>query len=121
MPAGQAHTKWFPEMKKMLKDKWNTKLSISEQFDLLDELNEMLNRIRKDLNVQAPMMYCSRCKKRQRARLTGISITAMYHSLKRFGICDNDYFKTLIRDWKAYSKAENIDIYGNAVISPARV
>jgi hypothetical protein len=114
MPIGQAQTKWFPEMKRVLKEKWNANLSILEQFDLLDELNGMLNQIRKDLDIQPPMMWCPNCQKRHRSRFTNISITGMYHCLKRFDICEEDYFKILIRDWKKYSKTENIDIYGKS-------
>jgi hypothetical protein len=43
MPAGQANTTWFPELKIMLKDKWTFDLTIEEQFELLSELNYKLN------------------------------------------------------------------------------
>ena len=46
MPAGQAHTTWFPELKDILKKRWNSKLTISQQFDLVNELNKKLNQIR---------------------------------------------------------------------------
>lgn len=114
MPSGQAQTKWFPDMKKVLKEKWNTNLSISEQFELLDELNGILNQIRKDLDIQPPMMWCPNCKARHRSKFTNISIIGMCHSIKRFDLCEEAYFKTLIRDWKRYSITENIDIYGKA-------
>lgn len=112
MPAGQAHTTWFPELKDILKEKWNSKMSIERQFDLVSELNNKLNQIRKDLNIQPPMMWCSKCQKRERSRFTEVSITAMYYALKRFELCKDDYLKKLLRDWKKYSKTENIDIYG---------
>ena len=112
MPAGQAHTTWFPELKDILKEKWNSKMTIEQQFDLVKELNNKLNQIRTDLNIQPPMMWCPKCQKRERSRFTEVSITAMYYALKRFEICKDDYFKKLVRDWKKYSKTENIDIYG---------
>jgi hypothetical protein len=37
----------------------------------------------------------------------------MYYALKRFEYCDTDEFNKLLRDWKQYSKSENVDIYGN--------
>lgn len=111
MPAGQAHTTWFPELKDILKEKWNSKMSIEQQFDLVKELNIKLNQIRTDLNIQPPMMWCPKCQKRERSRFTEVSITAVYYALKRFEICKDDYFKKLVRDWKKYSKTENIDIY----------
>ena len=63
MPAGQAHTTWFPELKDNLKNKWSSNLSIEQHFDLVNELNKKLNQIRTDLNIQPPMMWCPKCQK----------------------------------------------------------
>ena len=113
MPAGQAHTTWFPELKDILKDRWNSKLSIEQHFDLVNALNKKLKQIRTDLNIQPPMMWCPKCQKRHRSRFTDVSITGMYYALKRFEMCENDEFNKLLREWKKYSKSESIDIYGN--------
>ena len=113
MPAGQAHTTWFPELKEILKNKWNSNLSIVQHFDLVDDLNNRLKQIRTDLNIQPPMMWCPKCQKRHRSQFTDVSITSMYYALKRFELCENDDFNKLLREWKKYSKLENIDIYGN--------
>ena len=112
MPAGQAHTTWFPELKDILKKRWNSKLTISQQFDLVNELNKKLNQIRTDLNIQPPMMWCPKCQKRERSRFTEVSITAMYYALKRFELCEDEEFNKHLRDWRQYSNSENIDIYG---------
>ncbi len=45
MPAGQAHTTWFPELKEILKNKWNSNLSIKQHFDLVDDLNNRLKQM----------------------------------------------------------------------------
>lgn len=116
MPAGQAHTTWFPELKKILKNKWSSNLSIEQHFDLVNDLNTKLNQIRTDLNIQPPMMWCPKCQKRHRSKFTNVSITAMYYALKRFELCENDDFNKLLREWKKYSKLKNIDIYGNEKI-----
>jgi len=113
MPAGQAHTTWFPELKEILKNKWSSNLSIEQHFDLVDDLNNKLKQIRTDLNIQPPMMWCPKCQKRHRSKFSNVSITAMYYALKRFELCENDVFNKLLREWKKYSKSENIDIYGN--------
>ena len=113
MPAGQAHTTWFPELKDILKNNWSSNLSIEQHFDLVNDLNEQLKQIRTELNIQPPMMWCPKCQKRHRSRFTDVSITAMYYALKRFEFCENDEFNKLLREWKKYSKSENIDIYGN--------
>lgn len=109
MPVGQAHTIWFPELKDILKERWNSRLSILQQFDLLNELNKKLNQIRIDLNIQPPMMWCPKCQKRERSRFTEVSITAMYYALKRFEVCEDEDVKKLLRDWKKYSKSMDID------------
>lgn len=116
MPVGQAHTTWFPELKDILKNKWNPNFSIEQQFNLMTDLNEKLHQKRTELNIQPPMMWCPNCQKRHRSRFTDVSITGMYYALKRFEYCDNDEFKKLLREWKKYSKSENVDIYGNKKI-----
>ena len=66
MPAGQAHTTWFPELKDILKNKWSSNLSIEQHFDLVNDLNKKLKQIRSELNIQPPMMWCLKCQKRHR-------------------------------------------------------
>ena len=112
MPAGQAHTIWFPELKVILKERWNSKMSIEQHFDVVNDLNNKLSQIRTDLNIQPPMMWCPNCQKRHRSKFTDVSITAMYYALKRFEVCGNDEFNKLLREWKRYSRSENVDIYG---------
>jgi len=116
MPAGQAHTTWFPELKEILKNKWSSNISIEQHLDLVKDLNDKLKQIRTDLNIQPPMMWCPKCQKRHRSKFTNVSITALYYALKRFELCENDEFNKLLREWKKYSKSENIDIYGNEKI-----
>jgi len=44
MPAGLAHTTWFPELKDIFKSSWNSKLSIELHFDMVNDLNKKLNK-----------------------------------------------------------------------------
>lgn len=113
MPSGQAQTTWFPELKKLLLDNWNTNLTISEQFILVGRLNDKLNQIRSEGNFQPPIIWCPNCQKRHRSRFIKISITAVYFALKRFEMCTDAEFKDLRKKWNIYSKVNNIDIYGN--------
>lgn len=112
MPAGQAHTTWFPELKIMLKNKWGKNYSIPKQFELVEELNSKLNQIRKEGNMQPPMMWCPNCKKRHRGAFTNVSITATYFALEKEGIIDHSEFLALKREWNKYSKTEGINVYG---------
>ena len=120
MPRGQAHTTWFPELKEMLKNKWNKNYSISEQFELVEELDRKLTQIRKDGNIQPPMIWCPNCKKRHQGVFTKVSITAMYFALENQGICTHDEHLELKREWNNFSKLEGIDVYGEKKIKKAR-
>lgn len=116
MPAGQAHTIWFPELKEILKNKWSSNLSIEQHFDIVDDLNNKLKQIRIDLDIQQSIMWCPKCQKKHRSKFNCVSITAMYYALKRFELCEIDDFNKLLREWKRYSKSKNIDIYGKEKI-----
>lgn len=54
MPSGQAHTTWFPELKAILKNRWNFNLTIPEQFELVTVMNNKLNQIRTEGNITPP-------------------------------------------------------------------
>ena len=120
MPTGQAHTIWFPELKRILAEKWKSTLSISEQLDLISDLNKELTRIRTDLAIQPPMMWCPNCKERHRSRFRDVSITAMYYALKKFEISKDLDINSMKRNWKKYSKLNGIDIYGKRIQSEIR-
>jgi len=115
MSTGQAHTTWFPELKHLLQDNWNTNLTIPEQFELVASLNNKLNQIRTERNIQPPMMWCPKCQERHRSRFIDVSITAVYFALKRFDMCTEKEFNELRKKWKIYSKEKNLDIYGKVV------
>jgi len=115
MPAGQAHTTWFPELKLLLKNKWQTDLTIKDHLKLLTDLNDKLTQIRTEGNMQPAMMWCPKCKERHRSKFTEISITAMYFALKRFEICTENEFNELRKKWKLYSANNNLDIYGKTM------
>ncbi len=70
MPSGQAHTTWFPDLKNMVRDRWDLKLTIEQHFDLVNELNKKLDQIRSNLNIQPPIIWFPKCKERHRSKLT---------------------------------------------------
>lgn len=112
---GQSQTIWFAEIKQQLAERWNSDLSMDEQFKLLADLNSKLHQIRIEYNVRPAMMWCPNCKERHLSRLTDISITAMHFALKRFEICSIDEFNELRKKWKKYSIMYSIDIFGKPV------
>ena len=115
MPIGQAHTTWFPALKEILGKKWNKKHAIPEQFKLVEELNKKLAKIRKEGNMQPPMIWCPSCQKRHRGSFSKVSITAMYYALEREGHCSHAEFLTLKREWNKYSKSKGINVYGEEI------
>ena len=112
MPSGQAHTTWFPELKEIIKKKWDIKYSMSKQFELVEELNQKLNRIRKDGNIQPPMIWCSNCQERHQGAFMKVSIMSMHFALEREGICTHTEFLKLKREWNKYAKSEGVNVYG---------
>ena len=116
MPTGQAHTIWFPELKRILAEKWNSTLVISQQMELLCDLNKELSKIRTKLAIQPPMMWCPNCQKRHSSKLIEVSITALYWALKRFEIDKNIDINSMKKKWKEYSMSNRIDIYGKQIV-----
>jgi len=115
MPIGQSNTVWFKELKDILREKWRANLTISEHFMLVHELDFKLNQIREDGNMTPPMIWCPKCQKRERSRFLQVSITGMYYALKGMEIISEEQFKKLFKDWKAYSRLEKINTYGNPI------
>jgi len=61
MPSGDAQRTWFPEMVVRLRAEWYEGMSIPALIGLRDELDGTLHRIRADLNIQTPIITCSKC------------------------------------------------------------
>ena len=112
MPAGQAHTTWFSELKLLLRNEWKTDYSIPEQFELVKRLNNKLSQIRKEGNMKPPMFWCSNCQERHRGKFIQVSITSTYFALEKEGLITHAEFLQLRREWSNYSKAESINVYG---------
>ena len=115
MPSGQSSTTWFPELKKILKTQWKFSLKIRDHFDLMKILNVELDKIRKDLNVKAPIFFCKHCNEKHEIKLQMVTITSMYFALERFEICTHDEHLELKRNWRKYSKEESINIHGRTI------
>jgi hypothetical protein len=115
MPPGQSFTTWFPKLKKLLKDQWEFSLDIQEHFQLVDELNETLTQVRKELNVKPPTFFCKKCNVRHESKMSTVTITSMYFALERLEICTHKEHLELKRNWKKYSKENSINIYGQPI------
>jgi hypothetical protein len=112
MPAGQANTTWFLELKSTLRADWNLKMIIEDHFTLMANLNDQLSNIRKDLNVKPQTFFCKHCNERRVGKFSMVTITSMYFALERFEICTHEEHLALKRKWRKYSKQNSINIYG---------
>jgi len=115
MPAGQSHTTWFLELKNRLKENWKFDSTIEEHFELVEMLNEKLDKIRKRLNVKPPTFWCKHCNERHEGKMSVVTITSMYFALERFELCTHDELLELQRNWRKYSKNNSINIYGKPI------
>ncbi len=115
MPSGQSSTTWFPELKKILKQKWKFKSNIQEHFELVKILNKKLIEVREELNVKPPTFWCKNCNERHESKLTMVTLTSMYFALERFELCTHKEHLELKRKWRKYSKENLINIYGNPI------
>ena len=112
MASGNAHRRRFPELIDTLRKEWNHSLQIEQLIELNDRLNKLLSSIRKERNIMPPMMFCPKCKKRQRSAQPRVSIRATILSLKRFEITDEMTVKKLESEWKNFREKHNLDIFG---------
>lgn len=115
MPQGQSSTTWFPELKKLLKDKWEFSLNIKEHFQIVGELNEVLINVRKELNVKPPTFFCEKCNARRESKMSTVTITSMYFALENIELCTHKEHLELKRNWRKYSKENKINIHGNPI------
>lgn len=116
MPKGQSHTTWFSELKDILNEQWKDNLSIQQHIELLKTLNINLAKIREQLKVKPPVIWCNNCNAKHEGRLGMVTMTAMYFALERFEICSHEKHLELKRNWKKYSKENSTDIYGQTFI-----
>jgi len=115
MPRGQASTTWFPELKKILKDQWNSGSDVKDHFKLIGILNNELNKVRKDLNVKPQTFFCRNCNDWHQSEFSKVTITSMYFALERFEICDHQEHFFLKRQWRKYSKEMGVNINGESI------
>jgi len=114
MPPGDAQRTWFPEMIVRLRAKWRTGMSMPALISLRDELDGTLHRIRADLNIQTPIITCSKCGLTGPAAEPHVSVRALILALARFEIASKDQTRALEKEWAAYRKQNQLDVEGKA-------
>jgi len=97
-----------------LRAKWRTGMSMPELISLRDELDGTLHRIRADLNIQTPIITCSKCGLTGPAAEPHVSVRALILALARFEIASKDQTRALEKEWAAYRKQNQLDVEGKA-------
>jgi hypothetical protein len=112
MAAGDAQRVWFDEMIERLRLKWHREMQPEELIQLRDELDEMLQQIRSDRQLRPPVLRCPECGHVGEVAASHVSVRAMILSVIRFEMDAADTTRPVEKKWKAYQKANRLDLNG---------
>ena len=112
MAAGDAQRVWFEEMVDTLRSKWHREMSFEELIRLRDELDNMLQQIRSERKLRPPVFRCPKCGHIGEGTAPHVTVRAMILSVIRFDIDDGDATRVVEKRWKAYQKANRLDLNG---------
>jgi hypothetical protein len=112
MAAGDVQRVWFDEMIATLRSKWRRGLAFEELIRLRDELDEMLQQIRAERQIRPPVVRCPQCGHIGEGAAPHVSVRAMILSVIRFDIDDGNATRGVENQWKAYQKANRLDLNG---------
>ena len=112
MPAGDPQRTWFPQMISRLRSDWHAEMSMPMLIELRDTLDDMLHKIRKCKNIQAPIFTCLKCGYTGQEPEPRVSVRAMILALGRFEIAPKEQVKALEKGWAKYRQEHQLDIEG---------
>ncbi len=118
MAAGDAQRVWFQEMVEQLRSQWHLGMSFDAIVELRDDLDATLQRVRSERQIRSPLLKCARCGHVGEGAEPHVSVRAMILSLNRFGIAPAEQAYALEKDWAAYRKDNELDLYGKRMASP---
>jgi len=81
---------------------------------LREALDEMLQRIRRERQIRSPVTQCPECGHMGASAPPHVSLRAMILSVSRFGIDELEATRAIEKAWKAYEKANHLDVYGQS-------
>jgi hypothetical protein len=120
MASGDPQRVWFEEMVETLRSKWHQGMSLEAMIRLRDELDEMLHRIRHERQIRSPVTRCPECGHVGESTPPHVSVRAMILSVIRFEIDDPETTSAIEKAWKAYQKANHLDVYGKPAGAKAK-
>ncbi|HEX4750020.1 MAG TPA: hypothetical protein VH302_10805 [Bryobacteraceae bacterium] len=119
MASGDPQRVWFEEMVDALRSKWRPDMSGEAMIRLRDDLDGMLQQIRRKLQISSPLIKCLECGHVGESAPPHVSVRAMILSVIRFDIDDVEATRAAEKAWKAYQKANQLDIYGKPALPKA--
>ena len=119
MAAGDPQRVWFGQMLERLRDQWHPEMSFGALISLRDDLDAMLQRLRREGNISSPVFKCRDCGYVGPAATPHVSVRAMVLSLARFGIAPAGQIRALEKQWAAYRKQNDLNLYGKRTASPS--
>jgi len=114
MASGDRQRTWFPEMVEVLRADWRSEMSWAEIIALRDQLDDMLNEIRRSRNLQPVMTTtpCPCCNKPMIQGAGGVSVRSTILALNRFGIAPEIEVTFLENAWNKHRRNTGIDLNG---------
>jgi hypothetical protein len=112
MASGDPQRVWFEEMVETLRSRWHREMPFNTMIRLRDDLDEMLQRIRRERQIRPPVTKCPECGHIGESAPPHVSVRAMILSVIRFAIDDPEATRAVEKAWKAYERANHLDIYG---------
>jgi hypothetical protein len=103
-----------------LRAEWHVGLSFTDLIELRDSPDTIQHEIRFTRGIHPPVFKCPRCGHIGHGAEPKVSVRAMILSLARFQIAEADRTKVLEREWIAYRKNNQLDLYGKAIASQSR-
>lgn len=121
MPAGDAHRTWFPEMILTLRSSWQPAMPFETMVELRDKLDSMLQQIRAERQVRAPIFRCPKCGHIGEGAAPHVSVRAIILATARFGIAASDKTRDVEKAWNLYRKQRGLDLDGHGGAALAKM
>ena len=86
---------------------------------LRDDLEGMLQEIRRERQIRSPVTKCPECGHVGESAPPRVSVRAMILSVIRFEVDDPEATHTIEIAWKAYQKANHLDVNSKPAASKA--
>jgi hypothetical protein len=119
MASGDPQRVWFEEMVDTLRSEWRRDMPLEAMIRLRDDLDGMLQQIRRERQIRSPLTKCPECGHVGESAPPHVSVRAMILSVIRFQIDDPEATGAAEKALKAYQKANHLDVYGNPALPKA--